>query len=177
MTEIISAGSKEGKQLDQLYALDRHIRGSYILQTNWIENLITESIAYHFCHNDAERRNLMISLVLKSVNFSSKINMYLNLIELEYPKANVKLKEFGKRLEVIRNLRNRFAHAVIDTSDEFLKKEQTDRIRLEYYKDGKKEFQEITVSEINVMLGDTSAVMVIILDVHKHITENTKPSN
>lgn len=176
LTDIIPVGSEEGKQLDKLYALDRHIRGSYILQANWIENLITEGIAQHFCPNDPERKNFMISLVLKEIFFSPKINIYLNLIELEYPKANVKLKEFRKRLEEIRNLRNRLAHAVLDTSDDFLNKKQTDRIRLQYYKDGKKEFQEITTGEIDSFLGDTTAVMLIILDINKHITENPKKS-
>ena len=61
-------------------------------------------------------------------------------------------------MEKIRDLRNRFAHSIPDTTVEFIR-EKKNFIRLMYYKNGKKEFYEITKELIDRKLRDTSTVI------------------
>jgi hypothetical protein len=51
------------------------------------------------------------------------------------------------QLGKIRTLRNRLAHALLDTSDEFVEKGYDDHIRITSYRDGVAKMEEITVTE------------------------------
>lgn len=171
---VIQAGSEQGEKLNQLYQLDYNMRGAYIVQTNWIESFLNEGLANHFFPEDENRKNQFFSTILKEINFSTRINLYVNVVEEYYSQANLKTTILRKNLEKIRDNRNKFAHAVIDTSDEFLKKYSGDRIKLEFFKKGKKEHLELTMEEMKTLLGDTTAVTLMILETNSYIKQNSK---
>ncbi|HZS73822.1 MAG TPA: hypothetical protein VFA69_04885 [Candidatus Nitrosotalea sp.] len=137
------------KLLDHIYKFDSLYRGKYLIMSNWVEDTIGGLISEHFIPKDKNKRDLLYSLILINIPFNSKIRIFLQILERSYPSLNDKHSSLKQDLERIRNLRNRFAHSVLDTSDEFLEKKQYDRINLEFHKDGERKFHEITQKYID----------------------------
>jgi len=130
------------KQVEFALKLDEKTRGSYLFQAIWIDTLLKQIIAQHFCPNDYKKQGMLIGTILNDLTLNLKIKHFLRILEL-YPKIKSKHLKIKKKLENVRELRNKFAHSQLDTSAEFLSK-KADYIRLIEYKDGKKNYYNIT---------------------------------
>ena len=136
---MISPDSPEGRQLGQLYALDESIRGRFLQQAIVTDGLIEDILATYFCPEE-ERRRMLRWLVfgLAEVTFSDKISALAKLLQRAYPEVNAAHPKLEHQLTTIRKFRNRMAHAMVDTSDEFLRHGYTDRVQLTYEEGGQR---------------------------------------
>jgi len=84
-----------------------------------------------------------------------------------YPTFYKEHEKLFDGLSKMRRLRNRLAHARLDTSEEFVSKGYTDRIQLVFYEDGEKKQQVITMEEHIQRLRDgsnTTAALIELLE-------------
>ena len=144
---------------------DRNIRGGYLFQSTWIESLLEEIIAYHFCPSDKKKRGQILSMVIPDLNFSSKIRIFLNLIK-QYPKLLKQYEHFKDDLDNVRDLRNKFTHSMLDSSVNYLEK-KTGKIRYIYYRNGHKQYFEITEQGFNKKINE-------IANLHEELGEIVK---
>jgi len=109
------------EDLKPIYDLDAKIRGTILTYTIYIETLVSRIISYHFCDDD-EKADLLFSLVFcdKGVHLKTKEIIFNKLLEICYPKFLEKYPKLPDDIEAAIKLRNRFAHAILDTSNEFL---------------------------------------------------------
>jgi hypothetical protein len=160
--------NKKKEQLKRLYTLSFDIRGKFLDQTIWIEVLISDILSRFFSHEEP-RQILFFSLVAPKLEFRAKINILSTLLELHYPEL---LEGYPKLIDDINNIRkfrNKIAHAHLDTTDEFLKKEYTDRIRLIFFKKGKTVTMNLTKEDMGKRLSDCSKVVLALVDLQKKI--------
>ena len=157
-------------QLDRLNRLAIDIRGSILDQAIWIEALIDDIVAWHFCPQEA-KRNLLFSLVLKGteLTFSDKIGILECLLRLEYSELKEQYPGLKDHLDKLRRLRNRLAHAMLDTSDQFLQRNHTDRIQLVYFEDGREKQWVLTISERDQRLREFTQVVWTLLAIQQEV--------
>lgn len=165
MVNYVPKGSEEEKNLRKIYEFDTNVRGKYLIQANWIEFYLAEIIAMHFFPNTVEDHRYLHSIINKQVGFVGKIKTFQKMLETHYPELHEKYLKIGNLLDGVRDFRNKIAHSVLDTSEEFLKKNQFDRIRLEFNSDGKTEFYEITKELIDKKLNDTGIILQQLLEI------------
>jgi len=140
LTEQIEHHYKHAKQLDN------EIRGSYLHRAIVIDYLISDIVSNHFC-SDREKTKFLFSVISKEVNFSRKIRIFKQILEACYPDLSKKYKNLSKELNSVGEFRNKIAHAMLDSSQEFLEEKHEDRIQLIFYSKGKEEKLTITLSE------------------------------
>ncbi|TSA18822.1 MAG: hypothetical protein D4R72_01275 [Nitrosopumilales archaeon] len=167
--QMIEEGNDRKKQLDSLHELDVHFRGSYLIGSNWIEFLISDIITIHSFPKDVSNRLILFSNIINNDKFSMKIKNLFELLEKDYPELYSKYSELQIKLNEIRKLRNKFAHSVIDNSDEFLARKQFDRILLRAYVDGGKQFYEVTNDDIKKELAFVTKVTMSLIEIQQHI--------
>lgn len=166
--EFIDENSELVKQADVEYKLATRIRAPFLEQAIVIDRLIADIISQHFCP-DEEKRTLFFSLITNGItlSFHASINVFEKLLKLCYP--DLYEKHLFKKLDTIRNFRNRIAHSMLDTSEEFLAKGYTDRIRLVVHMDGKQKHQTITNKDINERLGKCTEVILALVNIQKEV--------
>lgn len=147
--ELTDKSDDEEKQIDKQYQLDREIRGSILEQAITIEGFVEDIIAIHFCP-DLERRYLLHSLIISvpHLGFPSKVKILEGLLRICYPDLLQKFPKGIDELDKVRRFRNRIAHSALDTTPEWLANKFADRIRLLYYKDGRREQQVVTLDDV-----------------------------
>lgn len=174
--EIIKRdGSKLDTQLTHLFQLAKDIRASFLEQSIFIEKIIEDILAHHFCPEE-DRRNLFFSLVINGTDltFDSKICIFDKLLRLRYPDIIESNNKLIDELHKIRRFRNRLAHAMLDTSPDFLAKEYKDRIQLIYYEDGRKKQQVITTTERIKRLSRCSKIVQLLYEIKLEIIKRIK---
>lgn len=161
------------EQINRVYDLSKEIRGRFLDQAIPIEMLIDDIISWHFCPEET-RRSLFFSLVTPKLTFSTKIKILKTILELRYPDL---LKEYLKlmgEIEKIKNLRNKFAHSMLDASEEFLEKGYDDRIRLIFYKKGEKKYLVVKVDDIWERLKTCSRVLLALVNIQKGVSQRVQ---
>jgi hypothetical protein len=163
------------QHLLHIFELSKKIRGSYLDNAIAIEMIIADIISNHFCPNE-EKRSLFFTLVLNNsgFNLSNKINMLKNILNLKYHDLFENHPTLFDKLNNIRIFRNKLAHSFLDTSEEYLSKNVTNQIQLEYFKNGQKLHQEITLSEINDKLAENSKTIIELVAIQKEIIDRNK---
>jgi len=164
--ELVDNSSDEEKQIDKQYQLDREIRGSILEQAITIEGFVEDIIATHFCP-DLERRYLLHSLIISTphLGFPSKVKILKGLLRICYPDLLQNFPDVIDELDKVRRFRNRIAHSALDTTPEWLANKFTDRIRLVYYKDGRREQQVVTLDDIKEKQIAFSRLIPVLLDI------------
>lgn len=171
---IIDPGSEVGKKLEALYQKDNSLRGAYLVQAIVIEGIIGDIIALSLCPNE-DSRSLFTSLILnyREFTFDGKLKILKRLMESKYPTIFDKHKDIFEKIDKVRQFRNKLAHCMLDTSDEFLAKNYTDRIRLEYYDSkGHKRIMEITDTVIREKLSSCSRLVIELDGIRREITQS-----
>jgi len=169
--KVIPVDTPEGKYLNRIHDLARHVRGSFMEQAIWIDVLVADILAQYFAP-DEDKRALLISEVLtgQGSTFSRNINTLRKVVSRSYASFSEEYPDFFSQLEKIRKFRNRLAHAHLDTSDKFIAEGHEDRIRIVFYEDGIAKTQVITVEDSNKRLGESSAVLSQLLKLQALVT-------
>jgi len=175
--KIVNKGNELDKQLEQLFQLAQHIRAPFLEQAIFIEKLIEDIIAKHFCPEE-ERRTLFFSLVINGteLTFSSKIDILDRLLQLCYPIVVKSYPQLINEIQKIRRFRNRVAHALLDTSETFLSHNYNDRIQLIYYEDGQTKQQVVMTTEIEERLRECTKVVKVLVEIQEKITKRESSS-
>lgn len=156
------------RQLDRLFDLSTEIRGKFLDQAISIEMLIDDIVSRHFCP-EKDRRNLLFSLVTPELTFSTRIKILETVLERCYPNLLRKYPNLIKEVGRIRDFRNKIAHSMLDTSDEFLRKEYADRIRLVFYKKGEPKYLIIKKDAMRERLKACTQVVLALVDIQKEV--------
>jgi hypothetical protein len=168
------SSSERQEKVAKAMKLDMTIRGAYLAQVIPIEELIKDIISYHFC-SDEDRRKEFIFLILngsRDYTFASGIEILEKLLEIHYHDLSERYPKLANDLDKIRRFHNVLAHSMLDTSDEFLAKNYTDRIRLlSYGERGQTNSRDITRSEIDERLEDSVAIHFALVDIRVEIRD------
>jgi len=170
MEIITHDGGELAGKLTALFKLAQEIRGPFLEQAIFVEKLIEDIIAQHFCPDEG-RRDLFLSLVINGTDltFSNKIAIFERLLRLCHGQLLEKYGDLVDEIHKIRKFRNRTAHAMLDSSEEFLRRGFDDRIQLIFQEDGRKKRQVITVTERNERLAACSKVVMALSDIQQLI--------
>lgn len=147
------------EQFEFVHEFDSDSRGKYLIQATLIENLIDEILGYHFCPDNKVNREMLVATIVNDLGFSTKINNLLKILKTSYPKLHKNSPKLKNQLEHVRELRNKFAHSTPDFTERFLEK-KTDYIRLIFYKNGKKETQDLSFSFIIRRLKECTGIIL-----------------
>jgi hypothetical protein len=173
ITYNLSSGERQEK-VAKVMKLDTIIRGAYITQVIPIEGLVKDIISYHFC-SDEDRRKEFVSLILngsRDYTFASGIEILEKLLDIHYQDLTKRYPKLLNDLDKIRRFRNLLAHSMLDTSDEFLAKDYTDRIRLLLYSErGQTNSRDITRGEIDERLEDCITVHFALVDIRVEVRD------
>ncbi len=110
------------RHLELTFKYDRMYRSQIIYEATAIEGQIESIIASHYCP-DEERHLSFISLLFNraEVPLSKKIEILEVLLKDHYPDLLEELPGLINKLDSIRRLRNKFAHAELLLDEEKLK--------------------------------------------------------
>lgn len=99
------------------------VRGFIIHNLTYLERCIDEAIAAHFC-KDHKLREQMLELVISAngMNFKSKREILKSIIEKNYSDIDDKYPTLFTHVKEISEERNIFAHRLLNTSAEGMKK-------------------------------------------------------
>jgi hypothetical protein len=151
---------------------DMIIRGAYLAHVISIEGLVKDIILYHFCP-DEDKRKQFISLILNGRDYTpSGTEILEKVLDIHYHDLTQRYPKLIKDLNKIRQFRNSLAHSMLDTSDEFLAKNYTDRIRLVSNDDrGQTNYRDITRSEIDERLEDSIDIQFALVDIRVEVRD------
>ena len=165
--------NKRQEKIAKVVRYDMNIRGAYLAQVIPIEELVKDIISYHFCCYEGKRKQF-VSLVLNGTDytFASGVNILEKLLKIGYPDLNQRYPKLINDLDKNRRFRNALVHSMLDTSDEFLAKNYTDRIRLISYDErGQTNYRDITRSEIDERLEDCLDIHFALVDVRAQVRD------
>jgi hypothetical protein len=176
-TKTLSDTRRIDNRFRQVNILAKEIRGPFLEHAIVIERLIEDIISWHFCP-DEERRLLLFSLVISEPDFtfSSKIEIIDKILKLHYPDLAKKYPKLVAELTKVRKFRNRIAHAMLDTSDDFLAGNFTDRIQLIYFEDGQTKHQVITTAERDERLKECWRLVMDIVSIQQEVIKRVSVS-
>src|SRR6185437_14279958 len=100
----------------------------------------------------------------RDATFSGRCAVLEKVVASFYPAFHKEQEKLFDGLSKMRRTRNRLAHAHLDTNDEFLSKDHTDRIQLVFYEDGERKQQMITVEEFQQRLKDGSKTTQVLVE-------------
>lgn len=160
-------------ELDKIFELDKSIRGPFLIQAIAVDEIVSDIISQYFCP-DVEKRHLFFSLIINGgdLAFSDKINIFDKMLQLVYPDLANQHDGIKDRLDKIRKFRNRLAHAMPDTSEEYLLKKYQDRIRLVYFEDGARKQQELFINDTNKRLGECTKVIEELTQIQRYVEDH-----
>lgn len=161
------------KQLESLFNLSTNIRGRFLDQVIVIERLIDDIISRHFCPEDY-RFHLLFSLVATELTFHSRIKTLKTVLECCYPELLGKHPNLIKDIKKIKEFRNKIAHSMLDSSEDFLEKEYDDRIRLEFYRKGEKKYLVVKKDDIMERLKACSQVVLALVDIQREVMQQVQ---
>jgi hypothetical protein len=165
---MIDPASEEGKKLVALYEKDNRLRGAYLVQAITIEGIIGDIISLSLCPNE-DSRSLFTSLILNKFSFDGKSKILERLLESKYP--TIVNKNVFAEIEKVRQFRNKLAHGMPVTSDEFLAENYTDGIQLDYYDSkGHRRTIDITDTDFREKLRNCSGLVTKLIEIRNEIT-------
>jgi hypothetical protein len=178
--KLIQAG------IEMTLVYDRHIRSQVMYNAIYLEGLVGQIIAWHFCPNE-EKHLWFNSLIFQrgEISFSKRIIILKEILQQFYPDIYAETKGVIDRLDKIRDIRNKFAHAELVLEEDKLlanKGQPPDGIYLRTIKKGKAEdhfYREQDMHEHLKLANNVGLIVQYILaDVKNRVTggtENLKP--
>jgi hypothetical protein len=146
----------------ELRDLSVNIRGKFLDSTTYVEGLLSECLANYFCP-DPKRRKVLFSEVLSSgsFTFSAKLKVLKAILKRELRSFGNEHPTLTKDLSDTMELRNKLAHAHLDTSFETIaKKGRRDCVRFISYNGGETEALEISRRNLDAKLVQVSRAMM-----------------
>jgi hypothetical protein len=173
LSSINNSSDEKQEKVAKIVRYDMNIRGAYLAQVIPIEELVKDIISYHFCCYE-DKRKQFVSLILNGTyyTFASGINILEKILEIHYPNLSQRYPKLVNDLDKIRRFRNVLVHSTLDTSNEFLAKNYTDRIRLLSYDErGQANYREITRSEIDERIEDCLDIHFVLVDIRVEVRD------
>ena len=123
------------EHIQRILAYDRLFRSQLLYQAISLEGVVDEIIAWHFCP-DPMKHGLFMALLFREgeIGFAKKIRILRRLHRASYPDLDEPFKFLLKRLELLRELRNKFAHSRLVMPDEAPPADKAEGVRLGYLK-------------------------------------------
>jgi hypothetical protein len=112
----------EGEQLLRHMKAEQvsaNVRGRFLNQAVFIEMLLAEIICHHFCP-DKQRRFQFFDSIVSNMTFNTRVDVFSIILKSFYSDIEREYPDIVKQINDIRNFRNIVAHALLDTSSEFL---------------------------------------------------------
>jgi hypothetical protein len=158
------------RELKAVSDLSAEIRGRFLDLAIWVEVILCDIIARHFCP-DEDRYSLFYSLIMNDpgLTFSTKSRVFKNTLEHCYPHLLDAHPHVIRQLEKMRRYRNRLAHSLVDTSEPVLSKGYKDRIQLIYYEKGRMKQEVITIKQSRTKLVEASACIRELVAVQEEV--------
>lgn len=164
------------EQIQRLADMDSDSRGKYLIHATLIENIIDETLGYHFCPDNKIKREMLVATIVNDLSFSTKINNLLKILKTDYPKLYKNYPKLKKQLENVRELRNKLAHSRPDFSFSFLE-QKTDYVRLVFYNNGKKVTQDMPFKFIHKKLVESSNILVQLAKILEEVSNKKVKMN
>jgi len=149
--------------------IDCNIRGGFLIQTINIEWLIADILTAHFTSFKDKHNQLFSYVIQPEIWLKKKIELFNKILDKYYPEVLKKYPDLIRNLNAIKKFRNMIAHANLDTSEDFFKKNYTDRIQYSYYQDGELKKQMIKIDEFNKKLMMCSKVFKQLLHIQQYV--------
>lgn len=100
------------------------------------------NIIADFSSENEPKRNQMYTEISGKLTFDAKSRKLMRILsEKSLQNTMRSYPDLKGRLDKLRKLRNKMAHSFPDTTDEYLAKKYTERVRFLWYKNGRREFE------------------------------------
>ena len=152
------------RHIEIVLGYDRAFRSQIIYEAIALESLLDGIIAWHFC-SDATKHPLLFTLIFKEgeISFGKKIRMLSKLLKQCYPDLKPTFGALPKRLNALRELRNRFAHSEVVLPDEPPPPDSAAGVTLRYFRDGALVDEFIQKTRIDAIVADCMYLHVMAL--------------
>jgi len=111
------------------------------------ESTIGNIIADCLAHNEDERDLIFALLIDPNLRLISKGQILMHILKAEFSDLAKAYPNLEKRLEEMRELRNRCAHSFPNATDEFIEEHGTNVIGFVWYAKGIRHTRELTYDE------------------------------
>ncbi|MGE0864516.1 MAG: hypothetical protein AB7P34_11500 [Vicinamibacterales bacterium] len=140
---------------------DRAIRSQILFEAIALESVLDSIIAWLFCADEG-KHPLLFSLIFGDgqISFSKKIVILRKLIRQIYPDLNNEFGWLPNRLDRIRMLRNKFAHAEGVLPDNPPPPERRSGATLRYFKDGKRIEEFISKDYVDDVIAESRYLQI-----------------
>jgi len=121
---------------EKLFSKAIFVRGALLNDVIFLEKVIDNWLAVYF-GKDKIRQSEIFELVFcnESLTYNSKIQIFCAIVKKHCPEFDSKSPKLKSDLEEIGKERNRFAHWMLDTSEEQLKSNELRLLRSKDFKD------------------------------------------
>lgn len=116
----------------KLETKDQQFRGTFLYWAANIDRYLTGMIAWHFFPDDIYKRKMLVGHIISDINLDKKIRIFFNLVNTYHKEIINNHPKLSDHFKKIRELRNKLAHARLDTSLDYLRTKSTN-IRLEIW--------------------------------------------
>jgi len=132
---------------------DRLVRSQIVYEAITLESVVDRIIATHFC-SDESKHPAFFSFIFRDgeISFSNKIRILKKILGASYPSLAKISSALAKKLDSMRDLRNKFAHSelVLPSGDEPSNLD----IKLKYYRNGHLEVESLSEADITRQIND-----------------------
>jgi hypothetical protein len=149
--------------IQRTFAYDRLFRSQLLYHAIALEGVVDEIIAWHFCPDPAKHGLFFASLFREGeIGFAKKIRILRRLFRASYPDLDEPFRFLLKRLEILRELRNKFAHSRLVLPDEAPPAEEADGVRLRYLKANGEEAEELVArSAVDQQVKEHANILMV----------------
>jgi hypothetical protein len=168
------------KHVEIILRYDRVFRSQILYEAIALEAVLDSIIAQYFCPDKA-KHPAFVSFIFQEgeISFGKKIRMVANIMKHSYPDLKEAFGFLPKRLDVLRQLRNKFAHSEVVLPEAPPPPERAEGVTLRYIKRGALVEEFVSRGEIDDLVKECFdlhivALLLAIL-VGKRATEQAEP--
>ena len=156
-------------QIAEAFNQATRISGFILALTSLTELVIANIIADYYSEN-LDKRNKMFYEISENLRLDQKRRTLMRILtETSFQNTMAHYPNLNHRLERLRDLRNRVAHSFPDTSDEFLAKRYSDRVRYVWYKNGQKDSIDLTYVDAESQIRECSRLFLDMEEIRRKI--------
>ncbi len=144
------------------------IIGIVLALASLTEFVMSNIIADHFSEN-VEKRNQMFSFINGTLSLDEKRKILTSILSENYGNITVDYPKLENRLEALRKFRNIVAHSYPDTREAYLAEKHTDRVRLVWYRNGRRKSQDVTHADAQNRIRDYTKLFLDIEEIRQKI--------
>ena len=135
------------------------------------ELTIGNIIADRFASNEDERNLIFALLIDPNMRLASKGHILMHILKAEFSDLAKAYPDLEKRLEEMRELRNRCAHSFPNATDEFIEEHGTNVIGFVWYANGIRHTRELTYDEAQARAREIAKTAVDLETIRQKVGE------